>query len=491
MSSVLKIYNTLTKSKDELGFLHGELKMYTCGVTVYDDCHIGHARSLYIFEVIRRYLSFKGYRVEFIRNITDVDDKIINKAREWSKRDNLPLREAFDRVRKHYIESYQEDLKNLEIPQADSEPLATENIEEMIEFISGLIDKGAAYEAGGNVYFSIRKFPSYGKLSNKKIDELFSEIRIDADQSKKDPLDFALWKKAKQEEPYWESPWGNGRPGWHIECSVMSRKFLNTDTLDIHGGGRDLVFPHHENELAQSEALTNKTFARFWIHHGLLTINGQKMAKSLGNFVTIKGLLKEFPPDVVKLFFLSAHYSQPIDFTKDKMKEKKVALRKILNFMKKVEKREKGDAFMAQTSFKKVISPEVLRQRIQQERERFGRVMDDDFNTPQAVACLFEIIRQCNKVLMDVAYTQDKYLEVIKLAGEVIKDFSYILGLSFKERQDELLISEEEIDNSIKTREGLREQKMFKEADQVRKELEEEGIILEDTKQGTTWRRKI
>jgi len=313
------IFNSLTKKKEELTPQEDKtLRMYCCGVTVYDQCHIGHARSLYVFDVIRRYLTYRGYDVHFVRNITDVDDKIIAKAQERGR--------TFEDVVRENIEAYYRDLKDLGIDRADVEPRATENIPGMIEDIRGLIQKGFAYEAGGDVYYDVRKFKEYGRLSGQSIDKMEEAVRIEPDAKKKDPLDFALWKKSKEGEPFWESPWGRGRPGWHIECSCMSLKHLQCKTLDIHAGGRDLIFPHHENEIAQAEPVTGKPFARYWIHHGLLTIQGQKMAKSLGNFITVQEALQKYSADELKMFFLSSHYASPVDFTDGKLLEARKAL---------------------------------------------------------------------------------------------------------------------------------------------------------------------
>src|SRR3989344_7446655 len=292
-----RIVNSLTRKKEEFVPRDGKtVRMYSCGVTVYDRCHIGHARSLYVFDVIRRYLKFRGYDVKFVRNITDVDDKIINKARETGQR--------FKEVAAENIAAYQADLKRLGIPPADVEPRATENIPEMIKDIEGLIQGGFAYVTSGDVYYDVRKFKDYGRLSGQSVDKMMEAVRIEPDEKKKDPLDFALWKKSKEDEPFWESPWGRGRPGRHIECSCMSLKHLQCETLDIHAGGRDLIFPHHENEIAQAEPLTGKPFARCWIHHGLLTIQGQKMAKSLGDFITVHGAPQKKNIHQLKLFFL-------------------------------------------------------------------------------------------------------------------------------------------------------------------------------------------
>ena len=471
---MLQIHNSLTKKKEEFKpQSQGIVNMYTCGVTVYDDCHIGHGRSLYIFEVIRRYLKFRGFKVNLVRNITDVDDKIINKARTVAQEKNISLEEAFTYVRETYVDSYCDDLELLEIPKADIEPLATENIAQMQDHINKLIEKGYAYQAEGNVYFSVRKFPPYGKLSGKKIDDLFSSVRIESDPSKKDPLDFALWKKAKEDEPYWDSPWGRGRPGWHIECSVMSQRYLKTETLDIHGGGRDLIFPHHENELAQSESLSAKAFANYWIHHGLLTIESQKMAKSLGNFITIKDVIGKYPADILKLFYLGAHYSSSIDFSWEKMDEAKKAYGRI-------------DILLGKLS--KVSGQKRQRfEQIEKFRKEFTEAMDDDFNMPKALGVLFEIINECNKLIETDDATKDAKL----LCGlDLIKEIADIFVFTFK-RKDLTDVSDEQIEEEINLRLDCKKNKDFEAADKIRKDLEGKGIILEDTKEGTTWRRKL
>jgi len=458
------IYNSLTRKKQEFIPLNPpKVNIYTCGVTVYDDSHIGHARSLYIFDLIRRYLKYRGFDVKFVRNITDVDDKIINRANE--------LKVDWQELVKKYIGRYDEDLEALGIGKGDFEPRATENIAEMVKYIQALIEKGYAYEAGGDVYFNVRKFPGYGKLSGQSIDQMETGVRIGPSELKQDPLDFALWKKSKQGEPSWDSPWGQGRPGWHIECSVMSQKFLKTDTLDIHAGGRDLIFPHHENEIAQAEALIGKQFVKYWIHHGLLTINGQKMSKSLGNFVTISDFIAKYKnADLLKLFFLSAHYSHPIDYSEEKIEEAKRALERITILLNKIGtkvQRYKGAA----GEFKE--SEEV--------KNKFIEAMDDDFNTPQALACLFELISITNKHIED--------LDFVFSAKDTLKEFLGILGLFFKESVSEK--SEIWIEEAMAQRTQLKKEKKYKEADEIRKRLEGKGIILEDTKEGIVWRRKL
>ncbi|MBU1924627.1 MAG: cysteine--tRNA ligase [Candidatus Omnitrophica bacterium] len=477
----LQIYDSLTNEKEEFKpEKANQVNMYTCGVTVYDECHIGHARSLYTFEVMRRYLKYRGFNVNFVRNITDVDDKIIDKAHQWAGRDKISLSDAFDRVRKYYIDDYCKDLKLLELPRADFEPLATENISQMQEYIQKLIKRGLAYEKDGNVYFSVRKFPSYGRLSGKKIDDLLTSVRIENDPLKADPLDFALWKKAKEEEPYWESPWGKGRPGWHIECSVMSQRFLKTDTLDIHGGGRDLIFPHHENERAQSEGATGKIFANFWIHHGLLTIAGQKMSKSLGNFVTIKDFIKKYKgADLLKLFFLSAHYAHPIDFNEEKIEEIKKAYERIEILLGKLEKTYGGK------DITKVISGGAGEGGMLHFKQQFEKNMDDDFNMPKALAVLFDMVSRSNKLLE----SDEKYKDwMLRDAFEKIKEIANIFALNFL-KEKSVKLSDEEIKEKIALRLKYKKEKNFKAADSIRNDLHKLGVIIEDNKDGnTTWR---
>jgi len=467
------IYNSLTRKKEEFIPLHPpQVNIYTCGVTVYDESHIGHARSLYIFDVVRRYLKYRGLNVKFVRNITDIDDKIINRAKE--------LKIDWQQLVKKYIDRYYEDLETLGIQRGDYEPRATENISDMVKHIEGLINKGFAYVTDSGVYFNVRKFKDYGKLSGQSIDQMRSGCRIEPDETKQDPLDFALWKKSKPDEPGWESPWSSGRPGWHIECSVMSQKFLKTETLDIHAGGRDLIFPHHENEIAQAEALTGKPFAKYWIHHGLLTINGQKMSKSLGNFVTIKDFIDKYKnADLLKMFFLSAHHSSPIDFSWEKMEEAKSAYERVDILMKKL------DRVFGTRDVSKVVTGGMGA--IGQFKNKFVEYMDDDFNTPRALSVLFDMVNRCNKELE----SDDEYKNFkLRYAMDIIKEISDIFGFTFlKENSTEM--SDTKVTIAIAMREQLRKEKKFKEADDIRKNLEKKGIILEDTKEGTTWRRKL
>lgn len=465
------IYNSLARKKEEFIPLNPpQVNIYTCGVTVYDENHIGHARSLYIFDVIRRYLKYRGFNVKFVRNITDIDDKIINRAGE--------LKIDWQQLVKKYIDRYYEDLEALGIQRADCEPRATENIADMIKHIKGLINKGYAYVTDSGVYFNVRKFKDYGKLSGQGIDQMQSGARIEPDETKQDPLDFALWKKSKEDEPSWVSPWCAGRPGWHIECSVMSQKFLKTDTLDIHAGGRDLIFPHHENEIAQSEALTGKPFAKYWIHHGLLTINGQKMAKSSGNFVIIKDFMNKYEyADMLKLFFLSAHYSHPVDYNDKKIEEAEVALERIMILIDKIGK----DVTKSQSH--KVTSEKV--EEIEEIKSKFIDAMDDDFNTPQGLAAIFELVNITNKNIDNLGF--------ISNAKSLLLELADIFGLELREFISSSSSSSAfgDIGSLIAKRNEARKRGNFQEADNIRKELEGKGIILEDTKDGTTWRRKL
>ncbi len=464
----LRIYNSLTKKKEEFVPLNGKtVNIYTCGVTVYDECHIGHARSLYIFDVIRRYLIFRGYKVHFVRNITDVDDKIIHKANE--------LKKTSEAVAKVNIDSYNKDLKRLHIATADKEPKATDNIPDMVKHIDGLIKKDLAYTVDGDVYFSVRKFEGYGKLSGQSIEKMQEAVRIEKDEKKKDPLDFALWKKSKDNEPAWESPWGKGRPGWHIECSAMSMKHLKCQTLDIHAGGRDLIFPHHENEIAQSEGLTEKLFAKYWIHHGLLTINGQKMAKSLGNFITISDLLLKFSADDLKMFFLFSHYASPVDYSDEKMEDAHKALDRIdVLFWKASE-------IVKKATTKEIAKPAFL----EKAQNIFLEAMDDDFNTPKALSAIFDLVSDINKFIDQ--NTKDKhYADIICAAIDTIEGcMTGIFGLFAEEMPTELGQEEERL---IKEREDARKNKDFKKSDQIRDLLRERGVVVEDTKDGQAWR---
>ncbi|MDP2928404.1 MAG: cysteine--tRNA ligase [Candidatus Omnitrophota bacterium] len=469
------IYNSLTRKKEEfIPLSHPKVNIYTCGVTVYDDSHIGHARSLYIFDVIRRYLEYRGFDVKFVRNITDVDDKIINRANE--------LKVEWQELVKKYIGRYYEDLEALGIKKGDFEPRATENITDMVKYIQTLVDKGYAYEAGGDVYFNVRKFPDYGKLSGQSINQMETGVRIGPSELKHDPLDFALWKKSKEGEPFWDSPWSQGRPGWHIECSVMSQKFLKTDTLDIHAGGRDLIFPHHENEIAQAEALTGKQFAKYWIHHGLLTINGQKMSKSLGNFFTIDDVLKRYSADVLKVCCLTVHYANPLDFSWERMDGAKEELERVRECIDRInyyiEERNNG-----LLSSRPIIKYADFKKDIDKLKMKFEDAMNDDFNTPQAKSVILQVV---TKFYIDNLRLEN--IECLDYVKKAIIELGNVLGLTF-ERMEAI---DPELAAMIEERNRARKENDFKKADSIRKELEAKGIILEDTKYGRSgWHRKL
>jgi len=482
----IHIYNSLTRKKEEFIPLDPpNVKMYTCGVTVYDECHIGHARSLYIFDVIRRYLEYRGFKVNFVRNITDIDDKIINRANE--------LKIDWQELVKKYIDRYYQDLKLLGIEKAKFEPRATENIPDMVNYIRKLIEKGYAYEAGGDVYFSVRKFPDYGKLSGQSIDHMEKGVRIDPSEHKKDPLDFALWKKSKENEPAWDSPWGKGRPGWHIECSVMSQKFLKVDTLDIHAGGLDLIFPHHENEIAQAEALTGKPFAKYWIHHGLLTINGQKMSKSLGNFVTSDKLLKNYHEDVLKIFFLVAHYSSPIDFSEKKMQEETQRYKSFV-YLFIIYKDNVVKDF-------KVKLSNIGKEKIDAYKERFIKAMDDDFNTPQALAVLEQLKSHAYSLTSNDGLSKNwaQFEYAINIITELIsKVFGMYIDKADPYQDNRLFYGSENLRDAIRglftfewakqkaeERAKFKKNRNYAEADKIRKEVEEKGYLIMDKKDDT------
>ena len=464
---MVKIYDSLTKNKLPLDISKNRpVRIYTCGVTVYDHCHIGHGRSLYTFDYIRNYLVSKGLNVIFIRNITDIDDKILIKAKKIASEENISINQAWEKTVNTYINSYYQDLKALNISQADYEPRATEHIKDIIEFTQSLIKKNTAYEKNGSVYFRVRRFPEYGKLSHKNIDDLLNSVRIENDPEKEDPLDFALWKKAKENEVYWDSPWGKGRPGWHIECSVMANKYLG-DTLDIHGGGRDLIFPHHENEIAQSESLTGKTFAKIWMHHGLISIDSQKMSKSLKNFVTLKEFLNKYSSDTLKIFYLSAHWRSPLDFTQKKIEEADRIRERLYALWQKVKNFEEIN---------------ITDRDLTSLKEKFTSSMDDDFNAPKAIACLFDLIT--------LVYKNENNTKFLKQAKKIAFYIFDVFSLFKSERElDKDTIAY--IETKISERKILRARRQYQQADAIRQELLKQNIVLEDAKNGETrWRIK-
>ena len=470
----MKLYNTLTRSVDPFTPLAPpKVTMYVCGPTVYDDPHLGHLRSVYVFEVLRRYLESRGLEVTFVRNVTDVDDKIIKKARQQQATGDLS--DTCRSVTQTYLRSYHAALARLGVGHPTHEPRATEHIvPDMTDFISQLLVNGIAYEAGGDVYFSVRKFAGYGKLSNRTLDELQVGSRVEPGEHKQDPFDFALWKAAKPDEPSWDSPWGKGRPGWHIECSTMSTKLLG-DAFDIHGGGLDLVFPHHENELAQAQAL-GKAFARTWMHHGLMTVDGQKMSKSLGNWLSLEQVLEAYPhPDDVKIFFLKTHYRSPIDYSTSKMDEAKTNWEEFSRFFQHYDQKDIA------ASGGGVGTDETARA-----KRAFEEAMDDDLNTPKALAVLFDLVNHGQRMLA----SGDPQQEVLaKDVHQILLECGSTLGLFLQGTSEEAPQTLERLQARIEERDAARKEKDFARADAIHRALQEEGFLLADTAGGTLWRR--
>jgi len=464
----VKIYNTLTRRKEEFIPLNdNKVTIYACGPTVYDFFHVGNARVFITFDAVRRYLKYRGYDVKFVQNFTDIDDKMIKRANE----EGITVKELGDR----FIEEYFKDADALNIKRADVHPRATDHIRDIVEFIKVLIEKGYAYVVDGDVYFSARSFSGYGKLSGQKLEELEAGARVEPGEKKRDPLDFALWKAKKPGEPAWPSPWGEGRPGWHIECSVMAIKHLG-ETIDIHGGGPDLIFPHHENEIAQSEAATGKPFARFFMHVGYLNINNEKMSKSLGNFFTVREILKEYEPEVLRFLMLSSHYRSPINFSKELMEQSKNALERLYTALYAMEHLEKVTPERPATPEEEEYLKKLL-----QNKDKFIESMDDDFNTASAIAALFDLVREFN-----VSLNENSSREAVKKTKELLLELGGVLGL-FSKFQPALL--DEEIERMIKERQEARKAKNYALADKIRDELRARGIIIEDTPTGTRWRR--
>jgi cysteinyl-tRNA synthetase len=452
---MLKLHNTLTRSKQDFKPIQpNKVRMYVCGMTVYDFCHLGHARVMVVFDMVARWLRASGYEVTYVRNITDIDDKIIKRANENN--------ESIQSLTQRFITAMDEDSAKLGIIRPDIEPRATEHVQGMLDMISKLIEKGFAYQANnGDVFYKVRSFNDYGKLSGKTLDDLRAGERVDVDGHKQDPLDFVLWKSAKQGEPFWESPWGNGRPGWHIECSAMSAELLG-EHFDIHGGGQDLQFPHHENEIAQSEATHGCTMANYWMHNGFVRVDDEKMSKSLGNFFTIREVLEKYDPEVVRFFILRAHYRSPLNYSDKHLDDAKASLTRLY------------------TALRGVNVPDSDIDWQQPQAAKFKSAMDDDFNTPEAIAILFELANDLNK---------DKSQQTAAL----LKQLASIVGLLQRDpeafMQGEDLGGELDIDNLITARIAAKKGKDFAEADRIRKVLSDAGIVLEDTAQGTTWRR--
>lgn len=466
----MKIYNTLTRQKEEFVPVHpGKVGMYVCGPTVYNYIHIGNARPMIIFDTVRRYFEYKGYEVNYVSNFTDVDDKIIKKANE----EGVTATEIAER----YIKECKQDMEALNIKPATHQPRATEEIGGMIKMIQTLIEKGHAYEVDGTVYFKTRSFKDYGKLSKKNIDDLEAghrEIKVTGEEGKKDPLDFVLWKPKKEGEIAWDSPWGEGRPGWHIECSEMSKKYIG-DTIDIHAGGEDLIFPHHENEIAQSEACNDEKFANYWMHNGFLNINNKKMSKSAGNFFTVREIGEKYPLQVIRFFMLSAHYRTPLNFSDTLVESAKTGLDRILTAIdlcrEMAAKEETGSLSDAEKEHFAKVEALV---------KKFEDAMEDDFNTADAVSAIFEIVRESNSTVKD--FSADYAKKVLK----VLEDLCGVLGIETTKEEE---ILDEEIEKLIEERQSARKNKDFARADEIRDQLLEQGIVLKDTREGVKWSR--
>jgi cysteinyl-tRNA synthetase len=466
----MKIYNTLSRQKEEFVSLEpGKVRMYVCGPTVYNYIHIGNARPIIVFDTVRRYFEYKGYEVNFVSNFTDIDDKIIKKAIEEGV--------DADTISKRYIDECKKDMEGLNVKPATKSPLATEEICGMLEMIQKLVASGHAYAAkDGTVYFRTSSFEEYGKLSHKNLDDLqsgFREIKVTGEDGKEDPTDFVLWKPKKEGEPFWESPWCEGRPGWHIECSVMSRKYLG-DQIDIHAGGEDLIFPHHENEIAQSEAANGKEFAKYWMHNGFLNIDNKKMSKSLGNFFTVREISEKYDLQVLRFFMLSAHYRSPINFSAELMESSKNGLERILTAIGKLKDLE------ASAKTEKLLDQED-KNAVQELVSKYEAAMDDDFNTADAISAIFELVKLSNSTT-----NEDSSKEYVNYLKESIERLCDVLGI-ITEKEEEIL--DDEIEAMIAGRQQARKDKNFALADEIRGKLLEKGIVLEDTREGVKWKR--
>ncbi len=465
----MKVFNTLTRSKQELKPIkEGEFKIYACGPTVYNFIHIGNARPLCVFDVLRRYLEYRGNKVNFVQNFTDIDDKIIRRANEEGV--------TFKDISEKYIEEFWVDAKGMNIREATTHPKATETMDEIISIVSGLVEKGFAYEVNGDVYFSTKKFNEYGKLSHQPLEELEAGARINVGEVKKEPMDFALWKSAKPGEPYWESPWGHGRPGWHIECSAMVRKFLG-ETIDIHCGGQDLIFPHHENEIAQSECCNAAPFANYWMHNGFITVDKVKMSKSLGNFFTVRDVAQQYGYEPIRYLMISCQYRSPINYSFDAIAQCKASLERLytcrdnLDFALKNAKDEAGEK-----------DAEIIAL-IDGKRDKFIEAMEDDLNTGEALGAVFELVKDINTNVNDGVQSKALVEYAIKIFDELMN----VLGLLYNRKAASSL--DDEIEALIQQRNDARKNKNWAEADRIRDELKAQGIVLEDTPQGVKWHR--
>lgn len=462
----IKIYNTLTRQKETFKPLEeNKVRMYVCGPTVYNYIHIGNARPAIVFDTVRRYFEYKGYEVNYVLNFTDVDDKIIEAANEQGK--------DVQQLTNYFIDAYLSDVSKLGVKEATHHPRVTETIDDIIRFVEGLIEKDYAYAVNGDVYFQPRAFEEYGKLSDQSVEELRSGARIKIGELKKDPLDFVLWKSAKPDEISWDSPWGKGRPGWHIECSAMAKKYLG-ETIDIHAGGLDLTFPHHENEIAQSEALNDQPFANYWMHNGYMNIDDEKMSKSLGNFILAKDLIEQYDPMVLRFFMLSVHYRNPINFTDKLIQGAQNSFERIKTAYMNLEHRKQVSADLG-------TDKEKWLELIAKAKREFEAAMDDDFNTANAITVLFDLTREANLYLEE----NQTEVEVIEAFQKQMKTILDVLGVSLETEQ----LLDEEIETLIEEREAARKERNFARADEIRDQLREQNIILEDTPQGVRWRR--
>lgn len=463
----MKLYNTLTQKKEDfVPIEENKVKMYSCGPTVYNYFHIGNARPFIVFDVLRRYFEYRGYEVTFVQNFTDIDDKMIKRANEES----ITVAQLAER----FIEEYFKDAKNLGIHEATHHPRATKNIDAIIELIKKLEEKGYTYVVDGDVYFDVKKFIKYGKLSHQPIENLEAGARIEVGDKKKNPMDFAVWKAKKEGEPYWESPWSEGRPGWHIECSAMANKYLGK-TIDIHSGGMDLIFPHHENEVAQSEAANGCQFANYWLHNGYINVDNRKMSKSLNNFFTVRDVAKEFDYEVIRFFMLSAHYRNPINFSHDLLTQAQSGLNRIYTCIENLE-------FLKENLSGK--NDDEISAKLDEFKQRFIDAMDDDINTADAISVIFDIVKFANT---NINADCDK--ESIEKTISLIKELGSVLGILQKANDDEIL--DEEIEKLIEDRNNARKNKDFALADKIRDDLKAKGIVLEDTRQGVKWRRDV
>ncbi len=480
------LYNTLTGKKEKfIPRESGKVRMYVCGITAYDLCHIGHARAAVVFDVLYRFLRYKGYEVIFVRNFTDIDDKIINRARE----EGLSWKEVAEK----YIQAFYDDMERLDILKPSYEPRATEHIKEMQALIEELIRKGFAYPTvRGDVYFRVRAFKDYGRLSKKEIEELRSGVRVEIEKDKEDPLDFALWKASKPSEPWWESPWGKGRPGWHIECSAMSEKYLGLP-LDIHGGGQDLIFPHHENERAQSVAARDIEFANYWVHNGFVQVKGEKMSKSLGNFVTLQDIYKEVLPEVLRFFLLTKHYRTPLDFSFDALTDAQKALKRIYETRRLI-----LEVVQSSPSGGKEVEP-ALEKEILEVEGRWEEALEDDLNTAQALGYIFTETKLANRILQEKGLRNSKKaLFLLEKLDKDIRTAGEVLGILFRDpmkflrdmktfKVKKLAIEEKEIERLLEERNRARREKDFAKADEIRDMLRDQGIVIKDTPHGSTW----